>query len=142
RDQIAALRNELNWYYRRLEAEQTRPEGISLSQIEHLQAEARSREDEIVRALRRSPRDGDGGLAPKLHQQVDLEEIHASIQPDATLVEYFQVGPRLLAAVLAQGEMEIVELGNVGPNEHAIRMLDFQLSGMRVKALRRQGEQE
>jgi len=142
RDQITALRNELNWYYRRLEAEQTRAEGISLSQIEHLQAEARSREDEIVRALRRSPPNGNGGLAPKLHQQVELEEIHASIQPDATLVEYFQVGPRLLAAVLAQGEMEIVELGNVSPNEHAIRMLDFQLSGMRVKALRRRGEQQ
>src|SRR6185503_9878083 len=70
RDQITALRNELNWYYRRLEAEQTRPEGISLSQIEHLQAEARSREDEIVRALRQSPPVDNGGLAPKLQQQV------------------------------------------------------------------------
>jgi CHAT domain-containing protein/tetratricopeptide (TPR) repeat protein len=140
-DQITTLRQELNWYYRRLEVEQTRPEGISLPQIEYLQAEARSREDEIVRALRRSPV-GDGGRELKLRRSVSLEEIHASLQPDATLVEYFQVGSRLLAAVLARGEMEIVELGNLSPNERAIRMLDFQLSGMKVKALRRRGEQE
>ena len=31
--QITALRKELNWYYHRLEIEQTRPEGISLPQI-------------------------------------------------------------------------------------------------------------
>jgi CHAT domain-containing protein len=56
-------------------------------------------------------------------------------------VEYFQTGPRLLAAVLAQGEMEIVELGPIGPSEDAIRMLDFHLSGMKMKSLRSRGEQ-
>ena len=60
-----------------------------------------------------------------MHHPVSLEEIQASVQDDATLVEYFQAGPRLLAAVLAQGEMEIVELGSISPGEDAIRTLDF-----------------
>lgn len=140
-DQITTLRKELNWYYHRLEIEQTRPEGISLAQIEHLQAEARSREDEIVRTLLRSPHMDEGSGELKLHHPVSLEEIQASVQPDTTLVEYFQAGPRLLAAVLAQGEMEIVELGSISPSEGAIRMLDFHLSGMKVKPLARRGEQ-
>jgi CHAT domain-containing protein len=38
--------------------------------------------------------------------------------------------------------MEIVELGELSPNEHAIRMLDFHVSGMKVKALRRRGDQQ
>jgi len=141
-DRITALRKELNWYYHRLEIEQTRREGISLPRIEHLRAEARSREDEIVRSLRRSPHVGEASRDLKLHRPVSLEEIQAAIQPDATLVEYFQVGPRLLAAVLARGGLEIVELGSVSRIEHAIRMLDFQLSGMKVKSLRRRAEQE
>ncbi len=42
-ERIGALRAELNWYYHRIDIEQTRPEGVSLPLIRTLRAEARQR---------------------------------------------------------------------------------------------------
>src|SRR5438309_8735373 len=49
------LREELNWYYHRIELEQLRPERVDGECIERLQEQARAREVELLRSLRELP---------------------------------------------------------------------------------------
>src|ERR1700739_4844771 len=52
---IRDLREELNWYYHRIELEQLRPEESSAKRLEQLQEKAFSRENELLRTLRELP---------------------------------------------------------------------------------------
>lgn len=130
---ITNLRQELHWCYRRLEIEQTRPEGMSVGQIRILQEQARSGEDELLQAIRDLPRGDDGKPPLQAQGPVTLEEIRASLGDDATLLEYFQVGSRLVGAVLTRADLEITQLGQVDEITSSMRMLEFQLSKMRVR---------
>ena len=49
---IREMREELNWYYRRIEKEQLSAEAHSPERIERLQKEALARENDLVRVLR------------------------------------------------------------------------------------------
>jgi CHAT domain-containing protein/predicted negative regulator of RcsB-dependent stress response len=136
-ERVTALRQELNWYYRRIEIEQTRPEGISPAKIHDLQARARSREDELLQAIRDLPRNDDGQPDLQVQRTVALEEVRATLGDDATLLEYFQIGSKLLAAVLTRTDLEIVQLGEVGEITSAARLLEFQLSKMQLREFQR-----
>jgi tetratricopeptide (TPR) repeat protein len=132
---LAKLRQELNWCYRRLEIEQTRPDGISLARIQDLQASARSKEDELIEAILDLP----AGFGTEADNQpakpVKLEEIQAALGSETTLVEYFQIGPRFIAAVLTQSGLEIIPLVEAGDVASSLRMLGFQLSKFEVPGL-------
>jgi tetratricopeptide (TPR) repeat protein len=52
---IRDLREELNWYYHRIELEQLRPEDTSARRLEQLQEKALSHENELLRTLRELP---------------------------------------------------------------------------------------
>src|SRR3989441_5442640 len=52
---IRDLREELNWYYHRIELEQLRPEEMSRDRLQQLQQQAHSREHELLRTLRELP---------------------------------------------------------------------------------------
>ncbi|HEV2522892.1 MAG TPA: tetratricopeptide repeat protein [Candidatus Acidoferrales bacterium] len=52
---IRDLREELNWYYHRIELEQLRPEGTTPGRIERLKTEAQTREKSLLRVLRELP---------------------------------------------------------------------------------------
>jgi CHAT domain-containing protein len=139
---LTRLRQELNWYYRRLEIEQTRPDSISLGQIQCLQAEARAQEDNLMQAIRDLPVGSESEHALEAPCPVPLAEVQAALGDEATLLEYFQVESRLLAAVLTRDECEIIELGDTAEIVSSMRMLEFQLSKLSVKAVKpREGTQ-
>src|SRR5207249_10724920 len=52
---IRDLREELNWYYHRIELEQLRPEEKSHERLEGLQEKVQSHEKELLRTLRELP---------------------------------------------------------------------------------------
>ena len=52
---IRVLREELNWYYHRIEAEQLSETPVPPKRIEELQSEARTRENHLVRVVRELP---------------------------------------------------------------------------------------
>ena len=136
-ERIATLEQELNWYYRRLEIEQTRATGISLAQIQELQSQARAREDELMRAIREMPPRKDGEHALETPGRVTLDDVRAALGAETTLLEYFQIESRLVAAVVTRRELDIFELGEVSEITAATRMLDFQLSHASANGHRR-----
>lgn len=137
-DRARTLRQELNWYYRRIEIEETRPEGISTSAIHGLRQEAQRREKELERLFH-----ADDAAAHRmpLHpaRTVTLDQIRASLGPQTTLLEYFQVGSRYIAAVVTRDQLRLESLGAIPEVTASIRMLQFQLSRLRTREAEKAG---
>lgn len=134
-ERLTRLRQELNWCYRRLEIEQTRPEGISLPRIQEFEARARFKEDELIENIRElAEAQGAEGTLDRA-APVKLEDIQAALGNETTLLEYFQIGSRLIAVVVTQHSLEIVPLTDTDNLASSIRMLGFQLSKFQVSGL-------
>jgi len=135
---IREMREELNWYYRRLEQEQLRGEDLSPERIEKLQKEALEHENELLRALRELPvPQAMGSVAhdpandPAL---ISLDRIRAALPTDAALIEYFSLKDQFIAAVLTNEKLEIIPLTPVSRVVNLLRMLHFQISKFRLGA--------
>jgi hypothetical protein len=138
-DRITTLRQELNWCYRRLEIEQTRPDGISPHTIRDLHTQARAREDTLLQAIRELPYRG--GAEPVLEEPAagTLDEIRAALDDETTLLEYFEADSHLLAAVVTRSDLDVIPLGKAAEVVSALRMLEFQLSNVTLKGSGRSG---
>jgi tetratricopeptide (TPR) repeat protein len=128
---IESLRQELNWCYRRLEVEQTRPDSIPIARIDDLRRQASRLERDLERAFRDS--DATPAGAPfETSCSTDLTQVRAALGPDASLLEYFQVGDRFVAAVVNREGVRLQELCRISDVAASIRLLEFQLSPVRV----------
>ncbi len=104
---IRDLREELNWYYHRIELEQLRPEEKSRERIERLQQEAQSHEKELLRALRELPAHERENATLEAPADFSVTKLQASLPAGAALVEYYSAGDRgihgaICAAVAAR----------------------------------------
>ncbi len=129
---IHDLREELNWYYHRIELQQLRPEERSQQRIEQLQEQARTQENELLRHLRELPSEETTGAGHQTLPGVSLAEVRASLSPAATLVEYFSVGDRIVAALITRDALDIVPVTLVPRVSGALRLLRFQFSKFRL----------
>ncbi len=129
---IRELREELNWYYHRIELEELRPEETSRERIERLQAEAQSREGELLRTLRELPAHERESATLEAPADFSLTRVQAAIPEDATLVEYYSSGDRMIAAVVTRIGVEILPITLVSRVGHYLQLLRFQLSKFRM----------
>jgi CHAT domain-containing protein len=126
---IREMREELNWYYRRLEIEQLQTSTLSPERIEQLRHKAVTHENNLLRALRELPTSD--RLGPDIAPE-SVESIRASLPPDAILTEYFSVKGHLVAAILSRQTLEIVPLTPVSRVVNLMRLLEFQISKFRL----------
>ena len=129
---IRNLREELNWYYHRIEVEQLQQEDRSRQQIEHLQEQAKLRENDFLRVLRELPTTDPEGARLQASTAVSLDALRAALAPGTALVEYFQVRGRILAALVTREELKIVPLSLTSRVRNLLRLLQFQLSKFRL----------
>jgi CHAT domain-containing protein len=129
---IRDMREDLNWYYRRLEIEQLRSEESTPSRIQKLEAEALARENELLRVLRDLPSSDRQELATQHVAACSLEEISTCLPPDSTLIEYFIVKDQFVAAIVRASTLEILPLTPVSRVANLVRMLRFQMSKFRL----------
>jgi CHAT domain-containing protein len=126
---IREMREELNWYYRRLEIEQLQADDQAPGRIEKLRRQALAHENELLRALREIPV---SQQLPYTFRAASLDRIRAALPSDAVLAEYFSVKEQFVAAILRRQSLEIVPLTPVSRATNLIRMLDFQLGKFRL----------
>ncbi|HTR66954.1 MAG TPA: CHAT domain-containing protein [Terriglobales bacterium] len=129
---IRELREELNWYYHRIELEELRPEEISRERIERLQADAQARETELLRTLRELPAHERETATLEAPPEFSLPRVQAAIPADATLVEYYSSGDRVIAAVATRTGVEILPVTLVSRTARSLQLLRFQLSKFRL----------
>lgn len=128
---IREMREELNWYYRRLEIEQLQTGTPSPERIEQLRQKAAAHENDLLRALRELPKSHSTGpnVAPE-----SAGGIRAALPADAAVVEYFSVKGQFAAAILTHRSLEIIPLTPVSRVVNLMRMLEFQISKFRLGA--------
>ncbi|MFY9804229.1 MAG: CHAT domain-containing tetratricopeptide repeat protein [Candidatus Acidiferrales bacterium] len=129
---IREMREELNWYYRRIELEQLRAEEPSPERIEKLQKEALAHENELLHVLREVPQAGD--IVQQGPAMSSLAAIRAALPPDAALVEYFSLKDQFIAAIITRETIEIVPLTPVSRVVNLLRLFHFQISKFRLGA--------
>jgi CHAT domain-containing protein len=130
--EVHDLRQELNWYYRKIDLAELRREAMPAAEVESLRQESRAREARLLRTLRDlSGRDREftslqeGGA-------IGVDEIRSTLPPDGALVEYYETRGVIVAAVLRRDALEIVPLTPASRARHLLRMLQFQLSKFRL----------
>ncbi len=126
---IREMREELNWYYRRLETEQLRTENPSPEKIEKLRQETLAHENELLRALRDVPSEPIFG---KTAAPVSAEQVSKSLPRDAVLIEYFSIREQLLAAVLTPTSLKLIPLTPLSRVVNLLRLFDFQIAKFRL----------
>src|SRR5205085_7033512 len=129
---IGNLRNELNWYYSLIELEQLRSEKRSPQRVRRLERQARVRERELVRVLRESSSTEAAQAGMPGFDRVAFESVRESIAPETLIVEYFQIGDRILACLLDRERLEIMSVGVASRLANVLRLLKFQLSKFRL----------
>jgi hypothetical protein len=137
RERIRALRWDLNWRYRRIEIEETNADGVSVSRIDNLWKEAHDLENEIVRLNLEVPPRLNAGAIPGAAGQTPLETIREMLGKHSVLLEYFQVGSDLVAAVVTDHDLTIRRVGPLAGIASSIRALEFQLTKLRLPAFRK-----
>jgi CHAT domain-containing protein len=129
---IRDLREELNWYYHRIELEQVRPEENSYGRLESLQEKALSRESELLRTLRELPAHEHQNATLEAPADFTLEKLQATLPADTALIEYYSTGDRIVAAVVTRGSVEITRVTVLSRVVHLLHLLRFQLSKFRM----------
>ena len=128
---INQMRQDLNWYYHRIEKEQFGAEGFSPERVERLRKKAQGLEKDFVRALRELPPDLREIAAADEPVHHSLEAIQESLGKDCTLFEYFCVGDRLVAAVVTGRDIQVVPVTQLKPVRELLHHLQFQLGKFR-----------
>jgi CHAT domain-containing protein len=131
---IRDLREELNWYYHRIELEQLRPEDTSAKRLQQLQEKALSHENEFLRTLRELPAHERENATLESPSDFSLEKLQAAIPANAALIEYYSTGDRLVAAVVTRNSIEITPITVFSRVLHFLHLLRFQLSKFRMGA--------
>ena len=129
---ILDLREELNWYYHRIELEQLRPEERSRERIEHLQKQAQAHESELLRTLREVPASHQESDVARVAAPKSIDDIQSSLAEDVTLIEYYSVGEKVVAAVVTRNNIQIVPLTVISRMTGFIELLRFQLAKFRL----------
>jgi CHAT domain-containing protein/tetratricopeptide (TPR) repeat protein len=129
---IRDLREELNWYYHRIEVEQLRPEENSGARLQQLQEKAVSQENELLRTLRELPAHERENATLEAPADFSLEKIQSAIPADASLIEYYSSGDRLVAAILTRHSVHIAPVTVLSRAVHFLHLLRFQLAKFRM----------
>ncbi|MBI2865647.1 MAG: CHAT domain-containing protein [Chloroflexi bacterium] len=124
---IQALREELNWFYNRLDEGDGKGQRLSSQRLEHIAAEVRVRERQLAQCMDRlqlaSPEYS--GLYGR--SLPCLEEVQSALDGDEALVEYYDAGQEILCFVVTRSSLH-VQRGVANPEVVAAlaRRLSFQ----------------
>jgi CHAT domain-containing protein/tetratricopeptide (TPR) repeat protein len=129
-ERIHHLREELNWYYRRIDLSEVGRHARDPGAVERLRGETRQVERELLRTLG-EVEDRDlallqrGGVA-------GIDEIRASLPRDGLLLEYYQARGTVVATVLGAETLEVLPLTPWSRVRHLLELLYIQLSRFRL----------
>jgi CHAT domain-containing protein len=129
---IRNLREELNWYYNLIEREQLRPEERSQERVQQLEQQARTREDDFMRAVKEATVAEANEAGVQVSSVMSLEQIRSVLPSDTALVEFFCTHDRSLVCVLTQDELHICPVTVQSRIQKLLQLLQFQMAKFRL----------
>jgi len=131
---IKNSREELNWYYNLIEREQLRPEERSQERIKQLEQQARTREAELLRALKEATVAEAQEAGLYIPVPTSFDEIRSALSPDTALIEYFRMKDRIVVCVLRHDTLHIVPVTVHSRVQKLLQLLQLQMSKFRLSA--------
>jgi CHAT domain-containing protein/tetratricopeptide (TPR) repeat protein len=129
---IRNLREELNWYYNLIEREQLRPEERSQERVQQLEQQARSRESDLVRAMKEATVAEANEAGLQVPTSMSLEEIRSVLPADTALVEFFCTHDRNVACVVTRDKLHICPVTVQPRIQKLLQFLQFQMAKFRL----------
>ncbi len=126
------LREELNWYYRQIESDETGAAKPEPKRIEGLRRRMRGCEDRLVKILTELHNADEHFGVLQNAGTLELDAIRAQLPDDTMILEYYQARGFLYACVLGRKSLEVVKLASEGQVRNLSRLLQFQLSKFRL----------
>jgi CHAT domain-containing protein/Tfp pilus assembly protein PilF len=126
---VRGLREELNWYYHRLQYEGFSGADPSPDVERELRSKMRQRENEFAHLMRDLTHADAAIYSPA---SLPLEEIQATLAADSVLVTYFRVQEQIVAAVLERQKLRFVPVTLSKTVEQLLTRLRYQLSKFRL----------
>lgn len=134
--QLEELREELNWFYSRINRSSQAGEGVRGSvEMDAMHEAIRERETKTLEITRQLQHLGDGTLAQA--EAFDIHQLQSKLGTETALVEYTCLDGELLAFVLTNEGVEVVR--NLCRDEEAtaaIEQFRFQIDALRYGAER------
>jgi CHAT domain-containing protein len=126
-EELQRLREELNWYYRRLALEEEKGHPSSNANIQQLLQEIQTLELRFRRALRDTPSNSSAPL--QSITPFKLEEIRKAIPRGTAIIEYFVIEGHFIALVLTSEGIRVSKsLCSTDELLRIRRLLNFQFS--------------
>ncbi len=129
---IRNLREELNWYYNLIEREQLRPEERSQERVQQLELQARSRESDLMGAVKEATVAEANEAGVQVPSHMSLEEIRAVLPDDTALVEFFCTHDRTIACVVTREKLHMCPVTVESRIQKLLQLLQFQMSKFRL----------
>src|SRR5580704_13143622 len=129
---IRNLREELNWYYNLIEREQLRPEERSQERVQQLEQQARSRESDLMRAVKEATVAEANEAGVQVPSNMSLEEIRSVLPADTALMEFFCAHDRIVVCVLTRDKLHICPVTVQSRIQKLLQFLQFQMSKFRL----------
>jgi CHAT domain-containing protein len=125
---VRNLREELNWYEHRIQAEELRQEKNASGRIEKLREERATREKALLSALAEASGSQADAQEARGDVMLPLEKIQRLLSDDASIVEYYFAEDRILAVVVGKKSLEITHVADAPRVHESLRLLRFQLA--------------
>ncbi len=123
---ICELREELNWYFHKMEKAQLGQ--VSQQELAPLRRESRERERELLRLLREHTPQDDAGSCRQVETALTVDQVRHALPADALILEYFQVENHIVVLLLSHDQMKIVSVAELSRVSMSLELLRFQLS--------------
>jgi CHAT domain-containing protein len=122
------LREQLNWYYHRVEIEQLSRDQADAETLKGLQAQIEIHETQLLDLLRESPNVDTAATEVRFPKDASVQSVQATLAETETFIEYFGIGERLIAAVITKHQFVIVPVTVESRVIKLLQSLRFQFS--------------
>ena len=123
---IDRLREELNWYFRKIETMQLRQ--ASQRELAPLRSESRQRELELLRLSREYSATEHANYSAHTASSLSVEQTRQTLPADTIILEYFQLEERFIVFLLGPDLMKVVSLAESSQVTTLLEHLQFQLA--------------
>ncbi len=132
---LRTIREELNWYYTRINLEEQKASRRSGRTVQTLLDEVHKREHQLVKLLRQVSAEQTEYVTLQRVTTSSLEEIQEKIPPDAVLVEFYMVDDRVIAfAITRDGFQVFPDVAMESALRASFDLLRFQLTKFNLGA--------
>jgi tetratricopeptide (TPR) repeat protein len=123
---IRDLREELNWYFHKIEMAQFSK--ASQRELAPLRKESQLRERELLELLREHSSEDGSGVDGRPAVALTVDQVRQQLPEDALILEYFQVKGRIAVFLLGQNQMRFVSLAESSEVSTLLELLQFQMA--------------